>query len=123
MNNVAIEDKMEREIESCLDALNEMELGSQEYEKGVASLTSLYRLRMDEVSNSCEYWNKVEQAKIQLKDQRIDRYVRYGLEGASIFAPLVVYSKLFKQGLIFEKDGIISSTFFRNLAGKIKIGK
>lgn len=123
MNNVVIEEKMEKEIESCLDALNEMELGSQEYEKGVASLTSLYRLRMDEISNGCEYWNKVEQSKIQLKDQRIDRYIRYGLEGVGIFAPLVVYSKLFKDGLIFEKDGIISSTFFRNLAGKLKIGK
>ena len=121
MNN--LEKKLEQELDRGFDELSRYDASSQEYTKASDNIAKLYKIRMEEVQNSAEYWNKIETNEAQIKEQRIDHAIRYGLEAVGITLPLVVYASLFKKGLIFKKDGVIGSTIFRNLISKGKIGK
>lgn len=128
----ALEKKLENEIENRLDELKNLELGTGEYSRAANDVMKLYSTRMQEVKDNAEYWERIEardkqalatlEAKeIEAKEQRTDKRIRYGLEVLGMTLPLVVYTALFKTGLRFEKDGVVGSTFFRNLIGKAKI--
>lgn len=58
--------------------------------------------------------------KQQAKDQKIDRYIGYGINAASIVLPLVFYGTWMKRGFEFEKEGTFTSTTFRGLFGQFK---
>lgn len=127
-----LDKKLENEIEVRLEELGNLELGTGEYSRAANDVLKLYRTRMEEVKNNAEYWDRIEardkqaaallEAKeSEAKEQRTDRWIRYGLEVLGMSLPLIVYTGLFKTGLRFEKDGVVGSTFFRNLIGKAKI--
>ena len=49
----------------------------------------------------------------QLREQKIDRYVRVGVAAVELMAPLVFYGIWMKRGFTFEESGVYSSTTFR----------
>lgn len=56
----------------------------------------------------------------QLSEQKKDRYLRIGLEVASIIVPLMFYRKWMEEGFKFEETGTYTSTTFRGLIGKFR---
>ena len=116
-----IEKKLEKELTRGIEDMGKLEVGTDTYSRAADDISKLYRVRADEVQKSIEYWDRVEVREKQDKEQKLDRYIGYGLQGVSILAPLAVYVSLFKDGLRFEKDGVVGSQFFRNLMGKMKL--
>ena len=116
-----IEKKLEKELTRGIEDMGKLEVGTDTYSRAADDISKLYRVRADEVQKSIEYWDRIEVREKQDKEQKLDRYIGYGLQGVSILAPLVVYVSLFKDGLRFEKDGVVGSQFFRNLMGKMKL--
>lgn len=53
------------------------------------------------------------------KDQKTDKYVDWGLKAGSILLPLITYGAWFKRGLHFEEEGVVKSSFVRNLINKM----
>lgn len=90
------------------DALTKLTPGSDEYDLVQKNLTELIKLRANisgqQIANETE-----------IREKKKDRWVRIAIAGAEISIPLFVYSRLWKQGLQFEKEGIISSTSVKNL--------
>lgn len=116
-----IEKKLDEEISRGIDGMRALEVGTDAYSKAADDIVKMYRVRSEEVQKSSEYWDKIEARETQEKEQKKDRYIGYSLQGLSIVAPLAVYVSLFKDGLRFEKDGVVGSQFFRNLMGKMKL--
>lgn len=116
-----IEKKLEKELTRGIEDMGKLEVGSDTYSRAADDISKLYRVRSDEVQKSIEYWDRIEVREKQDKEHKLDRYIGYGLQGISILAPLAVYVSLFKDGLRFEKDGVVGSQFFRNLMGKMKL--
>lgn len=56
----------------------------------------------------------------QLREQKIDRYVRVGVAAVELMAPLVFYGIWMKRGFKFEESGVYSSTTFRNLFSRFR---
>lgn len=61
-----------------------------------------------------------ELQKCQLREQKIDRYVRVGVAAVELMAPLVFYGIWMKRGFKFEESGVYSSTTFRNLFSRFR---
>lgn len=59
----------------------------------------------------------------QLREQKIDRYVRTGVAAAELILPLVFYGIWMKRGFKFEESGVYSSTTFKNLFNRFKPAK
>lgn len=124
-------EKMSMEIDRRLDELSSLELGSNEYSKAVSNVVMLYDAHNKEVHNNADYWDRIEardkQAEAQVEarknetdERRNERLIKYGIEVLGILVPPIAYAFLFRDGLRFEKEGVVSSTFVRNLIGKAK---
>lgn len=124
-------EKMSIEIDKRLDELSSLDLGSNEYSKAVSNIVMLYDAHNKELHSNADYWDRIEardkQAEAQLearkseaKERRNERFFKYGIEALGILVPTIGYALLFRDGLRFEKEGVVSSTFVRNLIGKAK---
>ena len=56
----------------------------------------------------------------QILDQKIERYVRTGVDVAKLVLPIVFYGIWLKKGFKFEETGVYSSTTFKNLFNHFK---
>ena len=56
----------------------------------------------------------------QLREQKIDRYVRIAVAGAELVLPLMFYGIWMRRGFKFEESGVYSSTTFRNLFSRFR---
>ena len=122
------------EILAELNSLSGMEIGSKEHQTAVENVTKLYRLGLDDVRNDTDYdekWNRREMEKEkqereeeyrdkQAQEQKVDRYVRYGLEAAGIVLPLIFYATWMSRGFKFEETGTYTSTTFRGLFNRFR---
>jgi hypothetical protein len=95
------------------EALTVLAPGSNEFDLVQKQITELIKLRASisekEIAN-----------EIDVREKRKDRWTRVVIAGAEISIPLIVYSKLWKQGLAFEKEGILTSTSVKNLFQRFK---
>ena len=63
---------------------------------------------------------EVESTEKELKERKIDRYVKMGLAIAELILPLTFYAYWMKRGLKFEETGTFTSTTFRGLFGHFR---
>lgn len=95
---------LNEEIKTRINDLSGMPTGSSERKETV-----------DEIAKLCGLVNGDDKRK-----QRIDRFIKYALEVIGIGLPLICYGRWYRQGLRFEKEGIISSKTFGNFLHFIK---
>lgn len=104
------------EIESKLEELNELEIGSDEYSTAVDDLETLYKLSLEN-----EKMNNDKNCKDkQFINQNITDFIKIGVEVAGIILPLVFYNKWMEEGLKFEETGAFTSSTFKGLIQKFK---
>lgn len=114
---------LSEEIESEIGNLSDLEPGSDEHSKAVESLSKLYKLKIEESKNQSELEEKQKEEllkQVQLKEQRIDRWVKVGVVVGELFIPLIVYDVWMKRGFKFEETGTYCSQTFRNFFSRLR---
>lgn len=111
-----IKKMLEDEIEREFTAISYLEDGSDAQSKMIENLNTMYKLNIEE--------KKIEQEskfkKDEIQSQKIDRYIKIGASGVAFFGTIISYNYWFKEGLRFEKDGTICSSFVKDLMKNIK---
>ena len=133
------------EIKTLLDDVIETELanlrtlpsGNEERAKAIRDLAALHKLRIEEIRAQADVDEKSERREElackdadrareeelqnrQLREQKIDRYVRIAVAGAELVLPLMFYGIWMRRGFKFEESGVYSSTTFRNLFSRFR---
>lgn len=96
-----IKSLLDGEIKSELENLSSLEPGSEKHSTAVESLTKLCKISAD-------------------KKEVRDRYLRLGLEVASLVLPLMFYAAWMDKGFKFEREGTYTSTTFRGLFNRFR---
>ena len=121
---------LNKTIRGDVDKLPFLELGSEKHAVAVEDIVKLCKVILadDEQTNDAvdkKIRRDIEQSTqrhnvIQsIKDNK-DRYIRYGIEAAGIILPLMFYGKWMRDGFEFEREGIITSSVFRELIKRFK---
>lgn len=125
--NDDIKETLNGAILDQLKSLTNFESGSSEYENAVDSLSTLYKLRIEEAKLAADFSDKIDQRiseedlrKEQIKEQDKERYFRVGVVAAEIVIPLIFYAVWMKRGFKFEETGTYTSTTFRGLFNRFK---
>ena len=126
------------EIKTLLDDVIETELanlrtlpsGNEERAKAIRDLAALHKLRIEEIRAqadvdelACKDADRAREEELQnrqLREQKIDRYVRIAVAGAELVLPLMFYGIWMRRGFKFEESGVYSSTTFRNLFSRFR---
>ena len=114
---------LSEEIESEIENLSGLEPGSDEHSKAVDSLSKLYKLKIEESKNQSELEEKQKEEllkKEQLREQKIDRWVKVGVVAGELTIPLVFYGVWMKRGFKFEETGTFCSQTFRNFFSRLR---
>lgn len=132
-------------IETELANLRTLPSGNEERAKAIRDLTALHKLRIEEIRAQADVDEKSERREMdgrqrreelackdadrareeelqnrQLREQKIDRYVRIAVAGAELVLPLMFYGIWMRRGFKFEESGVYSSTTFRNLFSRFR---
>lgn len=132
-------------IETEISNLKALPLEDDRRDNAIRDLASLHKLRIEEIKAQTDANEKIERRKMdseqrevelaarnadrtreeesqarQLREQKIDRYVRTGVAAAELILPLVFYGIWMKRGFKFEESGVYSSTTFKNLFNRFK---
>lgn len=128
---------LEEELVADIEALEKISPETDEYKKIVENIERLhkilmagYELELKEDSQRRELIRADDELELKheteddrqaqcKKDRRI-QYIRIGLEAGGIILPLVCYGVWLKRGFAFEKDGIVTSSFFKNMINRMK---
>ena len=125
---------MNEEIESEIQALSELEPGSDEKSAAIEDLTKLYKLRIEENKSSWDADDKYnrrimdekssekddEIKKKQIEEQVKDRYFKVGIAAAELMIPLMFYGIWMNKGFRFEETGTITSSTFKGLINRFR---
>lgn len=109
-------DLVEKEIIRGLNELSKEDSDSDEYYKRLESIRKLHDIRVAETN----LYYKIEEDE-KRKDDRVDKWIGYGIDLIGIVLPIGFYGLWMKRGLKFEETGAFTSTTFRNLIGKFKV--
>ncbi len=131
---------LQQRIETLFDELNNVEAGSEEATVITRQITDLYKIQNEEYDlitanqvkekevdiKAKDY--EVKQAEIEIKKKELEeviksnhkKWIEYGLTAISIAAPLCCYGYWYKTGLTFETEGTVTSSWVKNLMGKMK---
>lgn len=132
-------------IETEIEHLKGLPSGKEERASAIRDLAALHKLRIEEIKAQTDADEKCErrvmdsdarQAELagknadrdreeafqnrQLKEQKIDRYVRVVVAGVELVLPLMFYGIWMKRGFKFEESGVYSSTTFKNLFNRFR---
>lgn len=135
-------------IETEISNLKALPVEDERRGKAIQDLVSLHKLRIEEIKAQTDAVEKTERREMdskqrkeelaarnadrireeenqarQLREQKIDRYVRTGVAAAELILPLVFYGIWMSRGFKFEESGVYSSTTFRNLFSRFKPAK
>ena len=91
-------EKLVSELHSNLEYLAQLDTKTEEYERVADRIEQLQRI--------------IE------SDQRHDKWIDWGLKAGAILLPIISYGSWFKKGLHFEEEGVVKSSFVRNLISK-----
>ena len=125
------------EIKNEIETLGDLKQGSEEHVAATKAIVELYKTALEDIrtdTDAEEKWNRREMEirkdqrdeayrEAQDKEQRINNYIRYGIDAAAIIVPLVFYGGWMRKGINFEKEGTFTSTVFKNFIGKIRPNK
>ena len=115
--------KLDEEIGDEIEQLKSLKYGSEEQSKVVENLTKLYKMRIEDSKAGIDHNKEIDDdlfRKKQLKEQRIDRYVKIGIAAAELMIPIMFYSIWMRRGFEFEKDGSFTSTTFKGLINRFR---
>ena len=103
------------EIRSEFEKLKVMEPGTEEHKTTVEGLTKLVDRAIEIDKLSIEHDNTIE----KMKEDRFDRYIKYGLEGASYLIPagIAVWGTI--KSLEFEKTGSVTTIMGRGFINSL----
>ena len=120
--NEDVREMLDEQIRNEFDALTQYGIGSKEHSIAADNLSTLYKLRIEEVKNDFEadlkyrtFEHDCQVKQKQESDEQKNRYIRFGLDAASIVLPLIFYGIWMGKGFKFEESGTFTSTKFRNL--------
>lgn len=124
-----IENILEKEIRNEFLALEGQGVGTEEYKTSVEGVTKLLDRYIETKKINIEQQERIENREFendlklkQMKDDKIDRWVKNGLTGAGILLPLVVGSVGAILTFKFEEEGTITSSVgrgFTNFVNKL----
>ena len=124
--NMNIEEMMRMEIKSELEALNDIELGSDEYKTTVDGVTKLIDRAIEMERLGIESQEKVEareiEADLKLKEmaeERRDRFIKNLISFMGIAVPTAVTIWGTVKSIEFEKEGTITTIMGRGFISKL----
>lgn len=80
-----------------------------------------YLLKREQLNHDIETATKDDISKQdQLREQKIDHYIRLGVETAGLILPLMFYGTWMRRGFKFEETGTYTSTTFRGLFNRFR---
>lgn len=121
-----IKDLLSKEIETELNTLEDMDMGSDEQSKAVNDLTKLLDRAIEIEKMDNDKLQKEKTAEIeaeikykQLKSENIDRIIKNGLTGVSIIGgfALTVWGTI--KSIKFEETGTITTIMGRGFINKL----
>ena len=115
MNEKTLEERLEEELKDQLTDISMLHTGTPEKTEAIKSFAMLYDKRQDTIKLKAE----AEEATAKKKDRIIDHVI----SGAGTVLPILATGVMYMVGMNFEKTGTLTSTFFRNLVGKMKVTK
>lgn len=104
-------DKLRAEIDRELEAIKDMEVGSDKHSAAVDHVTKLYDRLIETERLEGEGYDKAESRK----DEKKNRLIGYIISGLSIGVPAVVNIWAFKKSMKFEEVGTITSQAGREM--------
>ena len=132
-------------IETEISNLKTLPIEDERRGDAIRDLVSLHKLRIEEIKAWADVDEKSERREMdsrqreeelaakdadrtreeenqarQLREQKIDRYVRIAVAGAELVLPLMFYGIWMRRGFKFEESGVYSSTTFRNLFSRFR---
>lgn len=134
MEGQNIEELLSEEIAAEIQALSELDSGSEEKSTAIEDLTKLYKLRIEEnksIWDADEKYNRrVMEGEANTRDNEVkrtqiaenvkDRYFRVGIAVAELMIPLVFYGVWMKKGFKFEETGTFTSSTFKGLINRFR---
>lgn len=115
-------------IEAKLGQISRLESGSDAEMKAVTSLSTLYKLRLEEAKLNAQVnsdsdkilieQNRIAAEQAKAEAERINQIVDVAGRMAETLLKLGVGAGLFMIGLKFEENGTIGSFFVRNMSQK-----
>ena len=120
-----VKDKVEEKIITLLDATSNMPPGSKEEEVTIKEIEMLLKAVNEDDRMTNEYSYKYDQMNEDRKNkgtEKRNQIIRYCLDGAAVgvsILTLICYNKWLHEGFAYEKEGIVSSTFFRGFLNKL----
>lgn len=115
MNENCYELTVEEEVDMLVhDVL--VKASSESDPADVSKTLDIFFKLMDE-KRKMEDFEKMKKLE---KRKKIFEWIELAIKIFGVFGPLCLYYYLFKAGLQFETSGTVTSTFFRNLIGKLK---
>ena len=108
-------DSLEKEIETRLEGLKEMDVKSEEYGDAVGSLSKL----MDRAIELEKLENERTDKQVSHREEKKDRFARHAIDIAGIAIPTAVTIWGFIKSIEFEKEGTITTIFGRGFANKL----
>lgn len=124
---------LESEIQRNIKELAKHTPGSKEHKDAVASLDRLYKIHIDDLEKERTFMAKCDEnvllekdilvKEAQLKVDRRNTWIKMAVDTAGVVIPVVFYGIWMGRGFKFEETGTFTSTTFRGLISKFKIGK
>lgn len=121
-----IREKLEKEIESELEKMAEMDDGSEEKRRASEHLRNLYQLLLEEKQRDETSANHLKEEEVEDAHQKqllIERIIGHVVTLTSAVLPLVFYGRWMNKGLEFEKTGTFTSQTFKGLISRFKTTK
>ena len=115
MNEKTLEEQLEEELKDQLTDISMLHTGTPEKTEAIRAFGMLYNERHETIKLKAE----AEEAKAKKKDRVVDHIIN----GVGTVLPVLATGIMYAVGMNFEKTGTLTSTFFRNLVGKMKVTK
>lgn len=106
-----VNDKLRAEIDRELEAIKDMEVGSDQHGAAVDHVTKLFDRLIETERLEGDGYDKTEARK----DEKKNRLIGYIISGLSIGIPAVVNIWAFKKSMRFEEVGTITSQAGREM--------
>ena len=124
--NTQIENSLDEEILNAIEALSEMDKGSEEWKKTVEGLAKLLEKTNERDKFEAERREQDRNRRIenfwreeQAKEERIDRWVKNGIAVAGIVIPVAVTIWGTLVSFKFEEEGTITTIMGRGFINKL----
>ena len=123
---MSLEKLLDKELESSINCLEDIPLGTEEYKASVDSITKLLDKSIELKKLEIETDDKIKTREFeesiktqQMEDERKDRIIKNWLTGASIVIPAGCGIWGFIKSIKFEETGTITTLSGRNILGSI----